>query len=85
VVEPRMRERLARRLFDELLFGGCGGWDEASEAVRAAYLSKVDAILDELLSPSEEMVEAGANGIDDGLPQEARAVWAAMISAARES
>lgn len=92
------RERAARKLYDmeppKMRFAFSGvtasvSWDEASAEQHAVYFARVDAVLDELLDPSEAGIRAGGGALDypsvymggpskNGM-RKARAVWDAMI------
>lgn len=58
-----MREKLARALFDhdvevlEQHIHGGAKWETESSGRKASYFAQVDAILDAMMEPSEEMLD----------------------------
>lgn len=92
VKEGIVRERLARILWKRYLTDEAAT-EERWQTQKRHYLADVDAILNALSEPSEEMLKAGdealslcwslehGEGLDDNPPEP---IWQAMIKAAKE-
>lgn len=55
-----MRERIAKLLYEQNFDAYWAGWDNEDSATRSIWLEDADAVLAELASPTDGMVEAHA-------------------------
>lgn len=75
IPEMNMREKIARAMFavGAKRMGSKKTWDTCEQSYRDLMLAETDAALDELLVPTDAMVDAAEWSIDclteDGLPQ----------------
>lgn len=74
-----MRERIARAIY------AARGWTFRPDEDGDAIYKEVDAALDALMEPTDEMVQAGRGRCMDYEGDNARLAWEAMIEAAKAS